>query len=260
MEMNYQKIPILTYHKISDRREWGLNTVSPKKFNEHLHFLKAENYTPINFRDLCKNELPSNPVIITFDDGYESVFEHAYPALSKFGFTAVVFVITGYIGKWNKWDANLGGIRFRHLNRQQIQELARNNLEIGTHSISHRAFTHLTKDETKNELLESKNTLEQITGQEIISMAYPFGIQNKEIQVRVKKTGYHFACVNLYGASDKSNPLAIRRFPVYKTDSSSSFRLKLIRGSRNKIEMTKLKILSSPAFLTPVYQKYIKRL
>lgn len=260
MEMNYQQIPILTYHKISKNREWGINTVSPKKFTEHLHFLKTENYTPINFRDLSKNELPSNPVIITFDDGYESVFEHAYPALSEFGFTAVVFVITGYIGKWNKWDANLGGIRFRHLNRQQIQELAMNNMEIGSHGISHRAFTRLSSEEAGRELLESKSTLEQITGQKIISMAYPFGIQNKDIQEQVKKTGYHFACVNLYGASDKSNPFTIRRFPVYNTDSSSAFILKLIRGSRNKIEMTKLKILSSPAFLTPVYQKYIKRL
>ncbi|MEJ2538336.1 MAG: polysaccharide deacetylase family protein, partial [Calditrichia bacterium] len=157
MEMNYQQIPILTYHKISKNREWGINTVSPKKFTEHLHFLKTENYTPINFRDLSKNELPSNPVIITFDDGYESVFEHAYPALSEFGFTAVVFVITGYIGKWNKWDANLGGIRFRHLNRQQIQELATNNMEIGSHGISHRAFTRLSSDEAGRELLESKS-------------------------------------------------------------------------------------------------------
>jgi len=260
MEMNYQQIPILTYHKISNRREWGINAISPKRFAGHLQFLKSENYIPINFQDLSQKELPTNPVIITFDDGYESVYENAFPILSEFGFTAVVFVITGFIGRWNKWDANLGGVRFRHLNRQQIQELAQNNFEIGSHGISHRAFTHLTNTEAAVELIESKNSLEQITSQEVVSMAYPFGIQNKIIQEQVKKAGYQFACVNLYGSSEKSNPLAIRRFPVYNTDSSSAFRLKLIRNSRNKIEMTKLKILSSPAFLTPVYQKFIKRI
>lgn len=260
MEMNYQQIPILTYHKISNNREWGINTVSPQKFRSQLNTLKTENFTPINFHNILKKKIPPKPIIITFDDGYESVFENAFPALSEFGFTAVVFVITGHIGKLNNWDANLGGNLVRHLNQQQIYSLAQNKIEIGTHGISHRPFTYLTEEEADLELRESKRVLAQITGENIISMAYPFGMQNQVIQKQVEKSGYQFACVNLFGSSNHSNPFAIRRIPVYGTDSSLAFRLKINNGFSNKIELSKLKVLSWPAFLTPIYQKYIKKI
>jgi peptidoglycan/xylan/chitin deacetylase (PgdA/CDA1 family) len=259
MEMNYQQIPILTYHKISKNREWGINTVSPQKFHHQLSILKTENFTSINFHHLLDKKVPPKPIIITFDDGYESVFENAIPALSEFGFTAAIFIVTGHIGKLNTWDANIGGNLVRHLNRQQIHELAQNKIEIGTHGISHRPFTYLTGKEADLELRESKRLLEQITGGNIISMAYPFGMQNKLIQSQVEKSGYKFACVNLFGASNHLNPFAIRRIPVYSTDSSLAFKSKLNNGFSNKIELAKLKVLNWPAFLTPIYQKFIKK-
>lgn len=256
MEYFNNQIPILTFHNISQRRDWGINTIPPERFRTHLQFLKNQGYVPINFLNLAHQKLPRNPIIITFDDGYASVFENAFPILQEFGFTAVVFVVTGYIGKWNEWDVNLGGIRSRHLNASQIKKLSESGIEIGTHGTSHYAFTYMTQQKLENELYESKKTIEKIIKRRVVSLAYPFGIQNQKIQQNVEEAGYTFACVNLNGHNGTNNPYCLKRYPVYRTDSIFALKNKLLPGIGNSFEIAKLRLLSWPAILTPVFQKY----
>jgi peptidoglycan/xylan/chitin deacetylase (PgdA/CDA1 family) len=116
------RIPILNYHKIDQRFEWGLNTVKPVRFRQQMQLLKDGGFTPVNFHRVESGALPEKPIIITFDDGYESVYDSALPVLQELDFTAVVFIITDYMGEENTWDANIGGIRFQHLNAGQIRE------------------------------------------------------------------------------------------------------------------------------------------
>lgn len=260
MELQFSDIPIITYHKISTRREWGLNTVPPNRFREQLLFLKDSGFNPINFKQLLSNDLPPKPIIITFDDGYDSVYECALPVLKEFKFTGVIFVITNFIGEWNTWDANLGGIRFRHLDERQITQLAEYGMELASHGVTHRAFTHLNDDEIRAEMEISQQWLADLTGQSVVTLAYPFGIQNGRVQQIARETGYKFGCTNLWGVKNNNNLLCLSRIAIYRLDSLSAFRRKLISGWQHRIEISKLQALSWPARLTPIFQKYIKRI
>ncbi len=249
----------MSYHKIDNRREWGLNTVKPDELKKQIHFLKNEGYVAINFLDIQKGYIPEKPIIITFDDGYSSVFNNAFPILRDVGFTAVVFIITGFIGEWNTWDVNLGGIRFRHLNENQIKALSKAGWEIGAHGKTHLSFTRLSHQEIKHELEDSKNKLQQLTGQPIISLAYPFGIHSQKAEKIAYKIGFRFACVNLWGTNSyQENPMCLKRIPVYRTDSLKAFQHKLSKGLFKNIEFFKLRTISWFARLTPIYQQYSK--
>ncbi|MBN2364820.1 MAG: polysaccharide deacetylase family protein [Calditrichaeota bacterium] len=260
MDPDLFRIPILTYHKITIRRELGLNTIPPDLFESHMEILKVSGFSAVTFRDLREGNLPHRPVIITFDDGYSSVCEHALPILKKFNFSAVIFIVTGYIGIKNTWDANLGGITFTHLHSAQIKLLSESGMEIGSHGVTHRAFTLMKDWEVSAELEESRQKIFKITGRYPQTIAYPFGMQNKKIRQTAIQKGYYYGCINMWGRSAPLEKMVLRRIPVYRTDHPAIFRMKFCSGWKNSMERTRLRIISFPALLTPVYQKYIKKM
>ena len=85
------KIPVLMYHSISN----GNNSlyVSMNKFQQQISFFINSNYNFITFEDLENNNIPDNPMILTFDDGYEDFYTNAYPILEKNNIKATVFII-----------------------------------------------------------------------------------------------------------------------------------------------------------------------
>ncbi|MFQ5770933.1 MAG: polysaccharide deacetylase family protein, partial [bacterium] len=100
-------VPILAYHKIQNNFDLSLNHITPGQFEKQIKYLYLNGFTTISISEYIKNKsFDDKKVIITFDDGYVSVFEHALPILSKYKFTATIFVISKYVGDWNKWDYN----------------------------------------------------------------------------------------------------------------------------------------------------------
>ena len=104
-------VPILMYHRIanipSDR-----NALPKEKFAEQLEYLSTHNYHTITPEQLYnhfvnKTKLPKNPVLLTFDDGYQDNYLEALPLLKKYNMTAVVFPIYNWIGKPNKWEISV---------------------------------------------------------------------------------------------------------------------------------------------------------
>jgi len=255
-----EEIPILSYHKITSQAEFGLNTLPPRRFQEQMNYLKEQDFHPVTFQDLLTQKIPQHPIIITFDDGYSSVYQEAFPILKELGFRAVIFIISDYIGKINSWDANLFAIKFSHLDESQITALAAAGMEIGSHGVSHRALTFLTAKELEYELCHSREILTSLSGKAIESFAYPFGIQDITIQLAVQRAGYKFACINVWGSRNGSNHYCLPRLPVYRMDSLNSFKQKLNPGWRKQLEILKLRLCSWPAFLTPLYQKFFKKL
>ena len=255
-----EEIPILSYHKITSQTEFGLNTIPPWRFQQQMKYLKEQNFHPITFQDLSIPALPDKPVIITFDDGYSSVYHEAFPILKEHGFRAVVFIISNYIGKTNSWDANLFSVKFSHLDESQIKAMTAAGMEIGSHGVSHRALTFLTAKQLEHELRHSREILTSLSEKEIHTFAYPFGKQNLTIQQAVRQAGYQFACINVWGPRNGLNQYCLPRLPVYRTDSLTSFKQKLSPGWRKQLEILKLRLISWPAFLTPLYQKFFKKL
>lgn len=95
------KVAVLEYHHIAPQA--SDYTLTPNAFEQHLKILKANHYQVISMQQFIgflngENSVPPDAVVITFDDGYESFYQYAYPLLLKYGMTATNFVIVNYIG------------------------------------------------------------------------------------------------------------------------------------------------------------------
>lgn len=257
--LNY--VPILAYHKVSNQFEWGINTVSIRSFENQVKYLSENHYYAISLEQYCNDDFQFkskyNPVIITFDDADESVYHQAFPILRTYGFTASVFVISGYVGKINSWDANLGGISSKHLSWEQIRQLANENWEIGSHTATHRDLLGLSNHEVQRELQSSKEIIEQNVDRPVRFISYPFNRFDSRIIVEAQQIGYRGGCTlslkkNLNGAPKQ---FIIQRHGVYSIDSVYWFKKKL---SNSKIEQVKQRIISFASIGTILYNRYRK--
>jgi peptidoglycan/xylan/chitin deacetylase (PgdA/CDA1 family) len=121
-------------------------------------------------------ELPVPAVALTFDDGLESVYRHAWPILSAHGFPATVFVVTGYCGRDNGWSGQPAAApREPMLAWSQVAELARGGVEIASHTADHPRLDLLPAEEVAFQLAESQRAIAERLGQAPALFAYPYG-------------------------------------------------------------------------------------
>jgi peptidoglycan/xylan/chitin deacetylase (PgdA/CDA1 family) len=184
-------IPIFVYHNIrtvenNDSANQRLYSVSPTTLEEQFKYLKDNNYTPIRMQDIASYfeanfNLPSKPVVLTFDDGKDSQYIEAWPLLKKYVFTATFFIFTNAIDRegYLTWD--------------QLKELNLAGIEIGDHSRYHPYLTKSTPDELVAEIDTTKQLIENILGNKVVSFAYPFGLTNDDVINQVKLSGFKIA-------------------------------------------------------------------
>jgi peptidoglycan/xylan/chitin deacetylase (PgdA/CDA1 family) len=207
-----QKIPILMYHSISKyvTAQYRPFTVSPELFAEHMAYLHEHAYTPITvtqFGDAIAQGvsiLPTRPVILTFDDGFTDFFTEALPVIRQYGFTATLYVTTGFIGKRQATGSMLDW--------EQLGEISQCGIECGGHSHSHRQLDTLTPTVARDEIVRCKWLLEDRLGQEILSFAYPHGYHCATTKRLVREAGYTSACAVGYAmCSIATDPFALTR-------------------------------------------------
>ena len=255
------RVPILAYHKVNNKFEWGINTVPIRRFETQLQYLKKNSYYSISLDQyIQKNyrmDATQRPVIITFDDADESVYDHGFPMLKNYGFTATLFVISDFVGMKNSWDANLGGIVSQHLNWEQIQVLADQGWEIGSHTATHRDLRALPEHEARAELVSSREVISAQIGIPVHFISYPFNRFDAETIALARKTGYRGGCALSVTEQQNSLPgqFAMPRFGVYSIDTLFWFKKKL---SNSKIERVKQRVISFASQGTILYQRYRK--
>ena len=223
-------IPIITYHKISDHKEFGLTTVSKSQFEDQMAYLRLNGYQTICFNELTAEYLvPKKPIIITFDDGYESVYHNAIPIMNKYEFKSVIFIVTDYLGLYNSWEAVPFQQKYRHLSRDQIIELRSFGHEIASHGKKHKYLPALDSKDLSEEIQGSKNSLESLLDEKISSFCYPYGRYSENIMTRVQEAGYMYATSNLPLNNRNGNPYSLQRRSIYSNDSLNSFISKINR-------------------------------
>ena len=188
--MSILKTPILLFHKIDDCFEWGITRQKVKQFEREIRFLSENGYRTVTLEEAGLFDDKDKKVVLTFDDGYESIYTNAFPILQKYDMFAYIFIPTGYIGKENTWDANLGNRLFKHLSWEQIKEMEKFGFIFGSHSINHPDLTKLEDKYLEYELRVSKEKLEQNIGKEVKYLSYPFGKTNKKVCAKAKEVGY----------------------------------------------------------------------
>ena len=201
IEASTSWFPILLYHRIVPTPvspDPYHNCISTTAFSSHLRWFHAHGYTSLSlaahtvFDPLQRRR--GKHFAITFDDGYEDNYVHAWPLLREFGFTASVFVVTDTIGGMNEFDADLGVVATRMLRREQIRELHANGFEIGSHSCSHPpSLTELGEAAMRDELVRSRSVLEDLIQAPAKTFSYPRSRVDQRTEVEVKRAGYDLA-------------------------------------------------------------------
>ena len=132
------RLPAVMYHHILEETSL-LNdyTILPQELREDLLFLQREGYTPILIRDLIRytqgEPLPEKPILLTFDDGYESFAVYAFPLLEEFGYPAVYSVIGSWADFYSQRQEHR--VRYSHTDWETLQALQQSGLvEVQNHS------------------------------------------------------------------------------------------------------------------------------
>ncbi len=204
--INDLNIPILMYHYIriveDTSDQLGINlSVTPEKFAQQLDSIKSKGYATITFEDIVKGEIPAKPIILTFDDGYKDFYTNAYPELKKHNMTAVSYII----GNKNNTQ---------YMNEKEILEISQNNIELGSHTLSHPDLAKTSSQTAIKEITESKERIENIIGKKIVSFCYPAGKYNDETISIVKSAGYSFAVTTNPGLGELKSPLTLNRHRI----------------------------------------------
>ena len=190
------KIPILLYHDfvtaVPDSDPDNFNYINtPQSFEENIKILLEEGYTVISMEQLNEAykgniELPSKPILITFDDGYYSNYEYIYPILQKYNVKASIFVITDKVGK------EIDGIKY--LGWDECLEMQNSGLvEIFSHSKKHVFYNKLPIREIRDDVKESYEIIEKHLGKKDLKVfAYPYGAYTNDTVRTLKNNGIDF--------------------------------------------------------------------
>lgn len=252
-----EEIRVLMYHKVSNlprERQVPYCNVPISSFEAQMKYLAESRFDVLPLEALGawlkggKRAGNRKKVVITFDDGFQDNYLYAYPILKKYRLPAAFFVIVDYIGR-NKvfdhlrWDAPSLADRQKHpshwlpMTWEMLNEMMRNGMSIGSHTMSHRSLSKLTPAEIRHETVQSKKILEERLQAEISLFSYPFGSPvygdfNAATEAALKEAGYTLACTTGWGANRKGgSPYRLKRIPVYDHDTLFDFKCKVHGGT-----------------------------
>ena len=193
-------------------------------FEEQMRYLKREGYHVITLKRFLefaalRQQLPRKTVVLTFDDGWKSFKEHAYPILKELGFPATLFIYTDFVG------ARIA------LSWSEIKDLAQEGFDIEAHSKTHddmrRKPAESEEDYTRRmqaELVQPLALFQQRVGQLPKILAYPYGSHDEGLVRRVREAGYVAALdVRRQGNPSFTPPLTIHRAQIYSEMSLEDF-------------------------------------
>lgn len=198
-------IPVLMYHNIAEDYPKGAEgaNITPKLFEEHMQGILDRGYTPVFVADYYNSvqrgeTLPENPIIITFDDGYLSNYEIAYPILKRLGIPATIFIVTSTVGA----TAESGLVGNSHFTWEQAKEMQQSGIiDIQSHSHTHRNMLALSPAELQEELRISRYLIERNLDKNCFVFSYPFGGYNETTSKLSRYAGYRMQILVNYAES-----------------------------------------------------------
>lgn len=221
---------VLMYHgvdRVATARDPHGMFVTPAAFRAQVEQLLDAGFVPVSEHDLLAERsgapLPSKSVLITFDDGYLGVGEHAAPALASFGAPSLLYVPAGLVGGQSEWLEPR--YRFPLMTPGDLLSLQDQGVTIGAHGLDHADLTTVGEAELQRQTLETRHVLRRLLGQEVRSFAYPYGAHDPRSRAAVRAAGYEAA----FAVHDGRDRFAIPRVDVNASDTMRTFRLKLRR-------------------------------
>ncbi len=207
---------VLLYHHVSEVSP-AVTSVKPARFEEQLDYIANNGFqvwplTKITEYLLNNESLPDKVIAISFDDGYRSIFDTAYPLLKAKNFPFTIFVSTEAIDK--RYPS--------HMRWKELREMQKNGATIANHSVSHLHMLHRKQKETQSQWLQRINREINQAQQRLVAelgienqlFAYPYGEYNQRLQGIVAELGYIAFGQESGPIGPHSDHTALPRFPV----------------------------------------------
>ncbi len=235
-------ISILMYHQIGDfspMKDHRSTYCHFRRFTAQMALLKILRYRVISLDEalwgLKRGHAPPRTVVLTFDDGYRNFSQYAFPVLKRYGFPAIVYLLSGLIGQKAQWFAADGRPCPPLLGREEILRLSREGVDFGSHGINHIRLAETDDRRLREEIFGSKEALEALLGQEIRHFCYPYGSYDLRAVAAVREAGYISATTCVRGAAcPGEDPFQLPRKAISYGDSLIGFLWKLELKNRRK--------------------------
>ncbi|HEH9395620.1 TPA: polysaccharide deacetylase family protein [Aeromonas salmonicida] len=237
-----REMPVIMYHRfIEHESEKGVHGtwLPATMFEKHLKLMKWLGYETLTFADLADKgfihrlQHGKKYLMITVDDGYRDNLTRMLPLLEKYGYKAVVYIVTGE--DHNRWDVDHPthpDTPVALMNGDEISALvASGHVEIGGHTLTHPRLSTLEPEQQAQEIRANKERLERLLGHPLLSFAYPYGDLNESAKAEASAAGYRYAVATNSGPrAMHRDPLQIRRIAIFpRTDMLGLWRK--IRGN-----------------------------
>jgi len=205
---------ILLYHHVSTTTP-KVTSVSPDTFRQHMQYL-ADNHRVLPLKQvveaLTNNQpLPDKTVVITFDDGYENIYDNAHPILKEFAFPYTIFINPPLIGEVSY-----------QLDWQQVKTMANDGASFANHGNQHTHMLFKNKDDSKKswlnrtiqEIETAETMLQQNLGYSLKYLAYPYGEFDSTLKTRLTSEGYIGFAQHSGAIASYSDFSALPRYPA----------------------------------------------
>lgn len=204
--------PILAYHRVIPQPGTDTPGVTPDAFGRQMKIL-SERWRPVPLTEIAACIEAGKPIgrrctAVTFDDGTEDLYTHAFPILQRHNIPATIFLITSNIGMPDS------------LKPDQIREMAGAGISFGSHTLHHAYLPSLPADRAGEEIRDSKKELEKL-GLHADLFSYPGGGFTPAVREAVREAGYRAACTTNRG--EKRFPIdrwAMRRITMHGNATS----------------------------------------
>lgn len=162
-----QNVPILLYHHLDEEQEESGTVLSPEKFRHQMDLLCENGYQAVSFEDLIAyvengTPLPENAVVITFDDGYYSNYQYAYPILKERNLSATIFAIGSSVGHMEYYKDTSFPIT-PHFGGKELREMVDSGVvDIQSHTYDmHQWAPYETGDTIRENLMPLENETDE---------------------------------------------------------------------------------------------------
>lgn len=241
--MSAVRVPVLMYHRVGEaHNNWERKyCVSAARFADHMHMLAHAGWHAVSIDDFFawlegRSELPDQSFLLTFDDGFLGVHEHAAPVLQAFGWPATVFLVSQLIGQRDAWceSHNPSGVTYPLMDASHIRELREQGFSFHSHTRNHADLPTLDDPALTDQLAGARADLHALLGEDIPYLAYPYGHYDDRVLKASQAAGYRAAFSVQPGFNRRDiDRFRLRRLDVFGTDSAQALKRKITLGSND---------------------------
>lgn len=236
------------YHQVgefSSMREHRANYCDHRRFAAQMSFLKGLGYRVLDLEQVLacirgEQPIPPKAVALTFDDGYTNFMRYALPVLLRHGFPATIYAVSGFVGRRAEWLAkDPGRVIPELMSAPQLREVRDLGITVGSHTANHVRLAEVSQEHQRRELADSKAALEDLLGEKVAHLCYPYGSFDLDAVRIATETGYLSAMTCLRGPSEPGDhPLMLPRKAISFGDSLLGYLWKLAVKNTPKPQLT----------------------